>query len=291
KAPEPSRTREDGERGALRTTPRGPWPTALGPRPAARSEGTETRAQPARVHPPVALTHPSISSKLHDYADSRSGPAPAVGEAGDQGAGGPGRPHSGGSELPHRRAVAGQARGAPGWAGRARPGAHAGRAGARVCALPGAGAPHPGSRGYLPLRRRGRRGGRGGPGGLSAAGDRLDAGSRTGAEGAPCACGAGTCSVSRGLPGALPDVRHEPQRGAVRVRGVGRGRSLGCAPAARLRIDGEDEDDGGTEEEGLEAAEAEASRRDEGRDALRAELPEVRRPEAAAPGVPDVRDV
>jgi hypothetical protein len=48
---------------------------------------------------------------------------------------------------------------------------------------------------------------------------------------------------------------------------------------------------GGTEEKGIEAAAAEAARRDEGGGADGEPLPEVRRSEDAAPGVPDVRHV
>ena len=48
---------------------------------------------------------------------------------------------------------------------------------------------------------------------------------------------------------------------------------------------------GGTEKESLEAAQAEAARRDESRNAGGAALSEVRGLEASAPGLPDVRDV
>ena len=48
---------------------------------------------------------------------------------------------------------------------------------------------------------------------------------------------------------------------------------------------------GGTEKENLEAAQAEAARRDESRDAGGAALSEVRGLEAPAPSLPDVRHV
>src|SRR5690606_704085 len=100
--------------------------------------------------------------------------------------------------------------------------------------------------------------------------------------------GAAVRDLRRSVSRPVSAVRNESERSLVRLCRRGRGPAVGRAAAPEVRMR---RTYGGTEAESFEATEAEAPRRDEGRDAGGEPVSEVRGSEDAASGVSDVRHV